>query len=330
MVWGTRWFQTPLLVACLVHLNSSTRSWTALAAPPALKNAEGSSMSSASAFGFSLATPEEELSEVPSSYSFIQEQNTNDGNSSEEPKKKTTWLSKLKLGAKKKGESAPSDASLDSQGDSAGASDLPSSSHGDSHSTKKKKSAKLSLKGIFPKKIKSNDEQASSDDGDSSSQADLGSHSEAQSNNGRRKGKKPGKKSRLASFFKRSKNSAEESDGEQRGGAFEGAPDGASKRKKKGVLRRIFPKDGSGGRRNSNRSSEPLLSRSPKLLADFSPEEASAIPLIIGLPKSRQPLLPAEYPSGCMPVQVTQGFEEFVDLLPPMGAGCRPPPETKF
>ncbi|KAL8275929.1 hypothetical protein Esti_000148 [Eimeria stiedai] len=268
MAGWTRWIQAPFLVACLLHLSSSTTPWIALADPVALKDSVGQSVDSASAFDLS-ATSEGVLSEVPISYSFLQEQNTHKSNSTEGPKKKRSWLPKLKLGSKKGRDSVSSDDSAEPQGGSAGDSD---------------------------------------------------SDSEGESRGSKHANPRPRKKNRLTAFFKRSKRSdrspkaAEESDEEQRGEVSEGASGGTSKGKKKGVLRLVFSKKVSRKGQHSNKSNGPLLSRSPKLLADPSAEEASAIPLLRGLPKEKQPLLPAEHPPGCMPVQVTEGFEDFLEL----------------
>ncbi|KAL8449366.1 hypothetical protein Emag_003656 [Eimeria magna] len=324
---GTRWYQAPLLVACLVHFSSSTRLCTALAGPVALKDSMDLSVDSASAYDLSSATSEDELSVIPSSSSFLQEQKTSEGDSAKSPKKKKSWLSKVKLGSRKRKGSTSSDASAIQQGGVPSASDLPSgATEGDGGSTKKK-AGKFSLTGIFSKKTKSTDKQASRDSGESSSQADSDSDSERRPRGGSRKETKPRKRSKLA-FFKRSKKNAEESDEEQSGEVSEGTSGGTSKGKKKGVLRRIFSKKGSPKGRHSRNSNEPLLSRSPKLLADITADEASAIPLLVGLPRAKQPLLPSEHPSGCMPVQVTKGLEEFVELLPALGVGCRPQQET--
>ncbi|KAL8454073.1 hypothetical protein Emed_000571 [Eimeria media] len=310
---GTRWFQAPLLVACLVYLSSSATLWTALAAPV------GSRADSVSAYDFSSSTSEDELPEVPSWYSLLQ--STSEGDSPENPKKKKSLFSKFKLGlGKKKGSTSSDD---EGQGTYTSTTDLLGETEGGGGGTKKK-SGKLSLKNIFSKKTKSKDKQASSDD-----ESDSDSDSEAGPRSASRKAAKPRKRSKLTSFFKRSKKNVEASDAEQSGEQSEGTSEGTlNKKKKKGVLRRIFSRKGSKGQQ-TGKANGPLLLRSPKVLADISAEEAGFIPLLVELPKAKQPMLPADHPSGCMPVQVTKGLEDFVELLPAMGVGCRQQQLTK-
>lgn len=68
----------------------------------------------------------------------------------------------------------------------------------------------------------------------------------------------------------------------------------------------------------------PILLRQPKLLSGASLSPEDGFPLVLELPARGGVTYPGgKLPAGCMPVQVTNGFEAFADLLPVQGAGCR-------
>ncbi|KAL8427458.1 hypothetical protein Efla_003905 [Eimeria flavescens] len=166
---------------------------------------------------------------------------------------------------------------------------------------KKKKSFKDSVKGVF-KRGKAKGSAAHSSEVDADTE---GGSSQ----------KKTSKESKWSRFFKRKRTAVSENVEE------EADSEAASKKAEGGRSGSLFKKK-SKAKAESKKASAPLISRSPKLLLNATEEEINSMPLILPLPKKRRTQEAPDLPTGCMPVQLTKGFEEFAGHLPSVGVGC--------
>lgn len=190
----------------------------------------------------------------------------------------------------------------------------------------KKKGRKALGSGLSKKKTSRNATVAEEDNSDAEAAIDASAVRQT-GQSGEGAGAAQQAAATTAAGRKRSRRSLFES---RQGGRANTAREGPPRRRASGRLR-LFKQsvsssvphgDGKEAAKRANKG-DTLLMKEPKLTAKSSLDYTDGFPSILPRPPQTGGTTPRHPLVGCMPVQVTPGFESFATGLPHQGVGCR-------